>query len=128
MFSNGDAHLKNFSLLESPNGDYLLSPAYDLINTGIHVDDKDFALDNGLFKIDFKSEAYKKSNHAGKADFIELAKRMEIKESRIEKLLTPFLEKQLLVEDLVNRSFLDKKTKRAYLLHYNTRRNFLNKE
>jgi len=28
LFSNGDAHLKNFSLLESSKGDYLLSPAY----------------------------------------------------------------------------------------------------
>ncbi|MDR1172900.1 MAG: HipA domain-containing protein, partial [Bacteroidales bacterium] len=27
LFSNGDAHLKNFSLLESSGGDYLLSPA-----------------------------------------------------------------------------------------------------
>ncbi len=128
LFSNGDAHLKNFSLLESPNGDYLLSPAYDLINTRIHVDDTDFALDNGLFKLDFKSEVYKKSNHASKYDFIELAKRMEIKESRIEKLLSPFLEKQPLVEDLVSHSFLDEKTKRAYLLHYNTKRNYLTKE
>ena len=128
LFSNGDAHLKNFSLLESPNGDYLLSPAYDLINTRIHVDDTDFALDRELFKLSFKSDAYKKSNHTSKDDFIELAKRMEIKESRIEKLLTPFLKKQPLVEELVNNSFLDEKTKRAYILHYNTRRNYLTKE
>lgn len=128
LFSNGDAHLKNFSLLESPNGDYLLSPAYDLINTRIHVDDTDFALDRELFKLSFKSDTYKKSNHASKADFTELAKRMEIMESRIEKLLSPFLEKQALVEELVSHSFLDEKTKRAYILHYNTRRNYLNNE
>ncbi len=41
LFSNGDAHLKNFSLIESNSGDYLLSPAYDLINTRIHIDDSD---------------------------------------------------------------------------------------
>lgn len=127
LFSNGDAHLKNFSLLESPNGDYLLSPAYDLINTRIHVDDTDFALDHGLFKDDFKSGAYKINNHANVEDFKELAKRMEIKESRIDKLLAPFLEKKPKVEELINHSFLDDKTKRAYLLHYNTRRNYLNK-
>ncbi len=128
LFSNGDAHLKNFSLLESPNGDYLLSPAYDLINTRIHVDDTDFALDQGLFKDDFKSGAYKINNHANVEDFKELAKRMEIKESRIDKILAPFLEKQPKIEELINHSFLDDKTKRAYLLHYNTRRNYLNKE
>ena len=41
LFSNGDAHLKNFSLLESSMGDYLLSPIYDLLNTKMHVDDSD---------------------------------------------------------------------------------------
>lgn len=127
LFSNGDAHLKNFSLLESPKGDYLLSPAYDLINTRIHVDDSDFALDHGLFKDDFKSGAYKINNHANVEDFKELAKRMEIKESRIDKILAPFLEKQPKVEELISHSFLDDKTKRAYLLHYNTRRNYLTK-
>lgn len=43
LFSNGDAHLKNFSLLETSKGDYKLSPAYDLINSRMHVDDSDFA-------------------------------------------------------------------------------------
>ncbi|MGB0982290.1 MAG: type II toxin-antitoxin system HipA family toxin, partial [Winogradskyella sp.] len=31
LFSNGDAHFKNFSLIETPLGDYKLSPAYDLL-------------------------------------------------------------------------------------------------
>ncbi|MBL7828532.1 MAG: HipA domain-containing protein, partial [Saprospiraceae bacterium] len=34
LFSNGDAHLKNFSILETPMGDFRFSPAYDLLNTG----------------------------------------------------------------------------------------------
>jgi len=127
LFSNGDAHLKNFSLLESSKGDYLLSPAYDLINTRLHVDDSDFALDKGLFGDDFKSEEYKKSGHPAKADFLEFANRIGVFESRIEKLLNPFLEKQSLTETLVNRSFLSEANKRAYLLMYSTRRNFLNK-
>lgn len=127
LFSNGDAHLKNFSLLESSEGDYLLSPAYDLINTRLHVDDSDFALDKGLLADDFKSEEYKKSGHPLKADFIEFAKRIGVIETRIEKLLNPFLEKQPFVETLVNHSFLSDADKRGYLLMYNTRRNFLNK-
>jgi serine/threonine-protein kinase HipA len=125
LFSNGDAHLKNFSLLESSKGDFLLSPAYDLINTRLHVDDSDFALDNGLFADGFKSLQYKKTGHPAQADFTELAKRIEITESRMEKLLRPFHEKQNLVEVLINRSFLNDKCKRAYLLMYNTKRNYL---
>ena len=111
----------------SPNGDYVLSPAYDLLNTKIHVDDSDFALDDGLFSDDFQSEEKKKSNHVGLEDFQELAKRFEINEKRRNKILTPFLQTQAMVEELTNRSFLNDKTKRAYLLHYQTKRNQLNK-
>ena len=46
-------------------------------------------------------------------------------ESRIEKLLTPFLEKQKMIEELTNRSFLHSSSKRAYLLLYNTKMNYL---
>ncbi len=125
LFSNGDAHLKNFSLLESSRGDYLLSPAYDLVNTRMHVDDTDFALDKGLFADDFKSEKYKKSGHPSKEDFIEFAKRVGVTSGRIEKIFQSFLEKQGMVETLVNRSFLNNANKRGYLLMYSTRRNYL---
>lgn len=125
LFSNGDAHLKNFSLLESSKGDYLLSPAYDLVNTRLHVDDTDFALDKGLFTDEFKSAEYKKSEHPSKSDFIEFAKRIGVTESRVEKLLNPFLEKQNQVETLISRSFLSDTGKRGYLLLYQTKRNYL---
>jgi serine/threonine-protein kinase HipA len=126
LFSNGDAHLKNFSLLESSKGDYLLSPAYDLLNTKMHVDDSAFALDKGLFANDFQSEQYKKSRYPNKIDFTEFAKRIGVSESRIEKLIQPYLEKQSLVETLISRSFLPNPDKRGYLMMYQTRRNFLN--
>ncbi len=125
LFSNGDAHLKNFSLLESSKGDYLLSPAYDLINTKLHVDDTDFALDRGLFTDGFKSDEYKKNNHPSKNDFIEFGKRIGVSEYRIEKLIDPFLQKHPFVEVLVNRSFLKEENKRRYLLMYNTKLNYL---
>ena len=125
LFSNGDAHLKNFSLLESVNGDYLLSPSYDLINTRLHVTDSDFALENGLFATPFKGNSNKKSGHPNKKDFSEFAKRIGVRESRIEKLLNPFLEKQPLMETLVYQSFLGNADKRGYIYMYNTKRSFL---
>lgn len=125
LLSNGDAHLKNFSLLESTKGDYLLSPAYDLVNTKLHVGDTDFALDKGLFADGFESEQYKKSGHSSKSDFIEFGKRIGVTESRVEKLLNPFLEKQPFMESLVSHSFLSDANKRGYLLMYNTKRNYL---
>ena len=125
LFSNGDAHLKNFSVLETPSGDYTLSPAYDLVNTRIHVDDSDFALDSGLFKDNFESEEMKKNGHAGLKDFHEFSRRLGISTKRRDKLLEPFLARQATVEVLIQRSFLNEQTKRAYLLHYQTRRNQL---
>ena len=48
LTSNGDAHFKNFSLIETSLGDFRLSPAYDLLNSRIHINDRDFALEDGL--------------------------------------------------------------------------------
>jgi len=126
LFSNGDAHLKNYALLETSGRDYVLSPAYDLLNTKIHVDDTDFALDGGLFTDDFQSEAMKKSTHPGLHDFQELANRFEMNQQRRDKILSPYLQTQPMVEELTRRSFLNEKTKRAFLLHYQTKRNQLN--
>jgi serine/threonine-protein kinase HipA len=125
LFSNGDAHLKNFSLLESSKGDYLLSPVYDLLNTTLHVDDSDFALDKGLFLDDFKSEQYKKNKHPNKLDFVEFGRRIGVSENRIEKLMAPYLEKQALMETLISSSFLTEANKRGYLMLYQTKRNYL---
>ena len=125
LFSNGDAHLKNFSLIETLKGDYVLSPAYDLINTRLHVDDTDFALSKGLFKDNFRSKRHEISGHIHKDDFIELGKRIGLNELRISILLAPFLIKQPFVETLVNHSFLTAANKRAYLQMIHTKRNFL---
>jgi serine/threonine-protein kinase HipA len=121
LFSNGDAHLKNFSLLENESGDYFLSPAYDLINTRIHVSDQDFALERGLFADDFRSESFRKYGFPGKLDFLELARRIGIQRIRAEKIMEPFLVYQEKVEDLVSRSFLDAASKKDYLWDYRTR-------
>ena len=126
LFSNGDAHLKNFSILESEDGDSILSPAYDLLNTKLHVNDTDLAARKGLFADQFKSLTYKKSGQPSRADFIELARRIGVKEARIEKLLHPFLEKQTLVETLTERSFLDDSSKKGYIMMYHAKRNLLN--
>lgn len=125
LFSNGDAHLKNFALLESPSGDYLLSPAYDLINTQLHISDSDFALTRGLFKDGWKSNYYFKKGHPSISDFVEFANRIGISEKRFNKLIKPFLLKQKGVDILISCSFLSSSSKRGYNLMYNTKLNYL---
>ena len=127
LFSNGDAHLKNFSVLESPQGDYFLSPAYDLLNTRLHVDDSDFALSKGLFVDDYQSAEAEKQNHPAYADFVELARRWEMRPRRVTKLLRTFLDKGEEVEVLVKHSFLAPAVQRGDLQQFRTRRNYLKK-
>ena len=79
-----------------------------------------------MFSDKYQSEGWKKKGHATKMDFIEFGRRIRVQDKRIDTILTPFLEKQDRVTKLVEHSFLEKPEKRAYVLHYNTRRNYLN--
>jgi len=126
VFSNGDAHLKNFALLESPTGDYMLSPFYDLLDTRLHVNDSDLALTKGLFFDDFKSDQYKRTGHPALTDFTELGKRIGVNPKRIEKITEPLTVKQEAVDLMIGNSLLSPKSKKAYMLHYYTKLNYLN--
>lgn len=121
LYSNGDAHLKNFSIIETPFGDYRLSPAYDLLNSRIHVEDKDFALDDGLLprnlaqgKIGFQ--------------FAKLAEKVEISEKTFQDIMTLMRSHSDSVEKMVAASFLDNSTKRNYLQSFQGRFKQLFKE
>ncbi len=118
LFSNGDSHLKNFSLFKNENyGDYLLTPYYDLLNTSIHIPgESDTALE--LFRDGFQTEEYKAGAKYTKPDFVEFAKRLEIKEIRYKKILNDITGKTNKVEDLISRSFLNDKLKGEYLKNY----------
>ena len=121
LFGNGDAHLKNFSLQQSANGDYLLSPAYDLLNTSLHIRDEDFALEGGLFGKDFYSETYRQKGHPCRDDFAEFGKMIGVPDIQIKKIMSIFLASQPLIYDLTERSFLNKKLKRMYICSYEER-------
>ena len=118
IFGNGDAHLKNFSLQQTPAGDYLLTPAYDLINTSIHIDDTDFALQEGLMPRDAHSEIYYNSEHPCKDDFAEFGRRIGVLPKKIANVIELFATEQQMVYDLIGHSFLDDRTKRMYKRSY----------
>jgi serine/threonine-protein kinase HipA len=118
IFSNGDAHLKNFSLRETPNGDYILSPAYDLMNTSIHIDDGDFALQDGLIPKSEYSDTYTNSGHPCEDDFITFGKRIGVLPKKLHSIIELFATEQPQVLQLIERSFLDEKVKRMYRQSY----------
>lgn len=49
LLCNGDAHAKNFSMMDNDDGARRLAPAYDILNTRLHVTDSTFAMGAGLF-------------------------------------------------------------------------------
>ncbi len=121
LFSNGDAHFKNFSLLETPMGDYRLSPAYDLLNSRIHIEDKDFALDDGLLP---RNLAQGKISQ----QFGVLAELAGISQKTLDDIRSLMLSKSAAVEKMVAASFLNDATKRNYWQSYQGRLKQLMKE
>lgn len=121
LFSNGDAHLKNFSLQETTGGDYVLTPAYDLMNTSIHIDDGDFALQDGLIPKNVHSDVYDRTNHPCKDDFITFGNRIGVLPKKIAAIIDMFITEHPKVYELIENSFLDDKTKRIYKQSYQER-------
>jgi len=114
LFSNGDAHFKNFSLLETPMGDFRLSPAYDLLNSRIHIEDKDFALDDGLLP---RNLAQGKISQ----QFFILAEQVGLSEKQAKDTFNLLASGSDQVENLIAASYLNESTKRNYWQAYLTR-------
>lgn len=111
LFSNGDAHLKNFSIIETPLGDFKLSPAYDLLNSRIHIEDKDFALNEGLMPARMGQGNVAKQ-------FQLLADYAGIQEKQMNAILALMVSKTENVKNLIDASFLKDGIKRNYLQTY----------
>lgn len=110
---NGDAHFKNFSLVPTPLGDFVLSPAYDLLNTKLHLPtESSTALD--LFADDFETDAFRRNAFYSGADFLELAKRFEMKPDRAENLLRSVAALPAKTEALVGVSLLSEAARDHY--------------
>jgi len=127
LFSNGDAHLKNFSVQTTANGDHILSPAYDLINTLIHIkDDTAMALNDGLFDNDYATTSFKKNAFYAYDDFYDFGLKIGIGESRVKKLLDKLRTPQAHTLQLISASFLSIDTKKRYRDYYENRLKALN--
>ncbi|GGF21728.1 type II toxin-antitoxin system HipA family toxin [Echinicola rosea] len=126
LISNGDAHLKNFSLFETPAGDYQLSPAYDLTNSQLHVKNPELAPKDGHFENDYETESYKANAFYAYDDFYEFGIRIGLLESRTTKILSNNIAEQPEVKSLIYRSFLNEEAKKLYTQTYQERLKSLN--
>lgn len=114
LTGNGDVHLKNLSLLESADGDMLLSPCYDLMNTKLHINGPQIAMNLFVQMERTKQGLFTTTYDYRISDFLELGKRIGIRERvlpRIEEEFRAAKEAMLL---LVDRSFLSEEAKQRY--------------
>lgn len=109
---NDDAHLKNFSLINRGDNEYRLAPAYDLINTDLHLcEHRIFALDKGLFREGMQLSDIRTVN---RADFEEFGRRIGLAKRLVQRELDYFATPQPLTKVLIDRSFLSEKLKYYY--------------
>lgn len=122
VYCNGDAHLKNFSLLEDKQGKLRLSPAYDLLNTQMHVNDGIFALNKGLFTSPKPEYFGIQSAVLGKT-FQIFGTKIGLPEKIINNLLDKFCTIYESIDKLIKNSFLSEELKKQYTIMYKSRIN-----
>lgn len=114
LFANGDAHLKNFALMESEQGDYLLAPAYDLLCTALHIDDSSLALHNGFYEGDMEEASYRKYGIYTGQSFLAFAARIGIQNAIAAKVIVDATKAVLPAMEFIERSFLSNEAKEKY--------------
>jgi serine/threonine-protein kinase HipA len=121
LINNGDAHMKNFSLIRNEQtGEYNLSPAYDLLNTRLHVPDESrTALE--LFKDGFETESYKINAYYAYDDFIVFAQKLGLVESRYKRILETVITAKEAVFSFIEGSLLPTDSKQLYKEHVEDR-------
>lgn len=115
---NDDGHLKNFSLL-SDGKEYHLSPAYDLVNTSLHLyEPRIFALEKGLFK---EGMRLSDTRQVSAKDFMELGRRIGLPEKLVIQEIARFAKPNDKADALIERSFLSDDLKSSYKSSYHFR-------
>lgn len=112
LVGNGDAHLKNFSVIQRETKDYTLSNAYDSLSSSIHIPNESrTALE--LFE-DYETQSYLVNGFYAYDDFITFARFIGIDEKIASKTIADFLNLEEKTLELLNKSFLSNEAKNAY--------------
>lgn len=120
IYANGDAHLKNFDLILNGQ-DYRLAPAYDLLNTSLHVNGEDLGLDGGLSPDIEKSDVFDKTGHPCRLDFERFGIKIGLVRRRMDKILNKYMSLPDGALNLIAQSYLPQKAKRNYTRIVNER-------
>lgn len=105
LTGNNDMHLKNFSMISVTKAEWLLSPAYDLLNVAIvnPSDTEDLAL-----TLEGKKKKLRREN------FVQLGKVLELNEKQVEGVFKRFMKNQSIAIEWIDNSFLSDAYKEKY--------------
>ena len=121
VFANGDAHLKNFSLYRSEQGDYILTPAYDLLNTAVHFPNEPTATGLEFFADGHFTPAYETLGFYSSADFIELGAAFGVFEEDARGMISLFNVRRGETERMIDESRLSAEAKSRYIFRFHDR-------
>lgn len=126
LFSNSNGHLKNFSILETADGDFILSPMYDLLNTELHFKTSFiFGLENGLF---LEQDQSNNRIIGENKHFLEWGLKLGLQKKRIKDVIDEFQKPHTEIFKLIQNSFLSNATKQNYSNSYLSRLKIFNQD
>jgi serine/threonine-protein kinase HipA len=97
----------------TPLGDHVLSPAYDLVNTRLHLP-QESALALDQFADEFETDRFRKNGFPRREDFRELARRFRLKPDRAERILDRVSGLDVKAEPLLEASLLSEEAREGY--------------
>ncbi|MBW2071426.1 MAG: HipA domain-containing protein [Deltaproteobacteria bacterium] len=106
VLGNGDAHLKNFSLLRSEEIGYQLSPAYDIINSRLLLPEE---------REEVCLSLQGKKNRLSGRDFFGLAEHFGLTRKQAENSLDHLHDLKSTIETMIKGSFLKTNLRRGFL-------------
>lgn len=113
LVSNGDAHVKNFSIRYSLAEPPRLAPFYDLLNTRLHLPNDSFmALD--LFEGGYSTETFEKQGFFSFSDFFEFGEKVGLDAGVIDEFLRSIQGKAEDINKLLESSDLSREAVAKY--------------
>ena len=102
-------------------GDYILTPAYDLLNTSVHFPNEPSATGLEFFADGHYTSAYEKLGFYSSADFFELGAVFGVPEDEVRDLIAKFSARREAVERMIGDSRLSAEAKTRYVAKFRDR-------
>jgi serine/threonine-protein kinase HipA len=112
VLGNGDAHLKNFSLIRSEEIGYQLSPAYDIVNSRLALPEEQEEVCLSL---------QGKNNRISAGDFFGLAEHFGLAGKQAENSLDRLHDMKSTIETMIGESFLEPDLSEGFLRIFHER-------